>query len=204
MAIGLAREGQDRKACAALLSAGLCPHTAETAQALRGLHPPHAPPVARALHDLLLAPEVVPDAVAKALRSFPAGTARGPSGLRVQHLREASHCWRSRWSLPALGFRGWASCTGPGLLSGCSCLCRCQPHRLAQTQGRCSPTCNWRNHFWPAQVGVAFSSGVEAAVRHVHPADHVLLKLDFKKSRQAVLDVVQAHFPALARWTTWC
>ncbi|CAK9025335.1 unnamed protein product [Durusdinium trenchii] len=42
-------------------------------QALRGLHPPHAPPVARALHDLLLAPEVVPDAVAKALRSFPAG-----------------------------------------------------------------------------------------------------------------------------------
>ena len=33
--------------------------------------------------------EVSPDEVAKALRAFPADTAPGPSGLRVQHLRGA-------------------------------------------------------------------------------------------------------------------
>ena len=31
----------------------------------------------------------MPDIVGKALRSFPADTAPGPSGLRIQHLREA-------------------------------------------------------------------------------------------------------------------
>jgi hypothetical protein len=71
MAINLAREGHDRKACLALLSTGLCPDTPATVQALRGLHPAHPQPSARPMHDLPLAPEVVPDAVAKALRSFP-------------------------------------------------------------------------------------------------------------------------------------
>eukprot|EP00435_Cladocopium_sp_Y103_P056877 s583_g19.t1 len=36
-----------------------------------------------------LAPEVAPGAVACALRSFPPDAAPGPSGLRVQHFREA-------------------------------------------------------------------------------------------------------------------
>ena len=90
MAIILAREGHDRKACAALLSTGLCLDTAETVQVLRGLHPAHPQPTARPVHDLPLAPEVVPDAVAKALRSFSADIAPRPSGLRVQHLREAT------------------------------------------------------------------------------------------------------------------
>ena len=72
LATSLAREGFDRKACTALLSAGLCPQTPRTVQALRELHPAQAPPV-----------------VGRALRSFPADTAPGPSGLRVQHLREA-------------------------------------------------------------------------------------------------------------------
>ena len=35
-------------------------------------------------------PDVLPAAVAKALRSFFANTASGPSGLRVQPLREAT------------------------------------------------------------------------------------------------------------------
>ena len=36
-----------------------------------------------------LAAVLVPEAIARALRSFPSDTAAGPSGLRVQHLREA-------------------------------------------------------------------------------------------------------------------
>ena len=88
MAISLAREGHDRKACAALLSTGLCPDTPETVQALRGLHPTQPLPSARPVHDL--PPEVVSNAMAKALRSFPADTAPGPSGLRVLHLCEVT------------------------------------------------------------------------------------------------------------------
>ena len=74
-----------------------------------------------------------------------------------------------------------------------------------------------RQHFFPAQVGVAVSGGAEAAVhavrawldRHSHSQNKVLLKLDFENayntiSRDHVLSAVRSHFPALARWTAWC
>eukprot|EP00439_Symbiodinium_sp_Y106_P052566 s4152_g7.t1 len=81
-------EGFDRKACNALVAEGLCGETAETAAALQALHPSQPSPNPD-MSNLPLANEVVPDAVARALRSFPADTAPGPSGLRIQHLREA-------------------------------------------------------------------------------------------------------------------
>ena len=89
LATALAREGFDRKACNALQSEGLCPQTAATTQALQALHPAQPVPTTPELAAQPLAPVLVPDAVARALRSFPADTAAGPSGLRVQHLREA-------------------------------------------------------------------------------------------------------------------
>jgi hypothetical protein len=74
-----------------------------------------------------------------------------------------------------------------------------------------------RQHFAPAQLGVAIPGGAEAAVhtarawydRHQGQPGKVLVKLDFKNafnlvSRQAVLDAVTARFPALTRWVTWC
>ena len=91
LATSLAREGFEGKACAALLADGLAPETAATVAALRALHPVQPDPVAPPLHELPPSPELMPDAVAKALQSFPSATAPGPSGLRVQHLREA--CW---------------------------------------------------------------------------------------------------------------
>ncbi|CAL1165087.1 unnamed protein product [Cladocopium goreaui] len=90
LAIGLAREGFDRKACAALLSKGLCPPTAATAEAFRALHPQQPPPTAVGMNDLPVAPEIAPEAVARCLRAFPPETATGPSGLRVQHLKDAN------------------------------------------------------------------------------------------------------------------
>lgn len=90
LATNLAREGFDRKACAALVSSGLCPPSSQTAEALRALHPQQpAPPVPR-LNDLPLAPEIAPALVARCLRAFPADTAPGPTGLRVQHLKDAA------------------------------------------------------------------------------------------------------------------
>ena len=88
LAVALAREGFERKACNALLAEGLCPDSPATAAALRKLHPTQpSPAVAR--DTLPLALDVMLDIVGKALRSFPADTAPGPSGLRIQHLREA-------------------------------------------------------------------------------------------------------------------
>ena len=80
LAVALAREGFDGKVCNALVAEGLCPATPETADALRELHP--AQP---AVHvDSRCVRMRLP-----ALRAFPADTAPGPSGLRIQELREA-------------------------------------------------------------------------------------------------------------------
>ena len=236
MAINLAREGHDRKACTALLSTDLCPDTPETVQALRGLHPAHPQPIARPAHDLPLAPEMVPDAVAKALRSFPADTAPGPSGLRVQHLREATAAgeadalFQHLASVVGLLAQGQAYPAAAAAFAGARLIALPKPKggvrpiTIGETLRRLTAKCLMahvremaRDHFWSAQVGVAVPSGVEAAMhitrswveRHAQQVDHVLLKLDFKNafnevSRQNVLDNVQAHFPALARWTTWC
>ena len=88
-AVGLAREGFDGKACAALLAEGLSPETPDTIAALRALHPPQSPPSTCELHALPPGPTIAAGVVSRALQSFPASTAPGPSGLRVQHLREA-------------------------------------------------------------------------------------------------------------------
>ena len=48
-----------------------------------------APPAVLPLDDLPVAPLLDLENVAQALQSFPADTAPGPSGLRVQHLRDA-------------------------------------------------------------------------------------------------------------------
>ena len=60
----------------------------DTAAALRALRPVQQSPAAD-LAALPLADELPEGCVARALRSFPADAAPGPSRLRVQHLREA-------------------------------------------------------------------------------------------------------------------
>ena len=74
-----------------------------------------------------------------------------------------------------------------------------------------------REHFFPAQVGVAVPAGAEAVVhcarawfeRHSGSAKKALVKLDFENafntvSRNEVLKAVQSHFPSLSRWVSWC
>jgi hypothetical protein len=89
LAVALAREGFDGKACAALLSTGLAPATPDAVRQLRAVHPAGPRPQTAALTALPPPPELAPDLVAKCLRSFPAGSAPGPSGLRPQHIMEA-------------------------------------------------------------------------------------------------------------------
>ena len=82
-AVALAREGFDRKACAALVSSGILEASAETLQELRTLHPQSAPVPVAADTVQPPAPSLCENLVAKALQAFPSDAARGPSGLRA-------------------------------------------------------------------------------------------------------------------------
>ena len=91
----LTREGFDRKACAALLSKGVCEDTAQVVETLRQLHPQAPHPVCPPLAELPLAADITASSVERVLRTFPRDSAAGPSGTRVQHFVEAltpGHC----------------------------------------------------------------------------------------------------------------
>ena len=86
---GLIREGQYTRAAQALTSADLAEQTRATKEAMKELHPqgprilpcdgePSAPPM-----------RFSGEQVAKAIKTFKAGSAPGPSGLRAEHLKAA-------------------------------------------------------------------------------------------------------------------
>ena len=86
-----AEEGQSRKALQALSSVGLADATSVVVDAMLAKHPqspapltppgPTPPP-----------PTISEAGVLKALKSFPSGSAPGPSNLRANHLKEAVQC----------------------------------------------------------------------------------------------------------------
>ena len=228
LAIGLAREGFDRKACAALLSKGLCPPTAATAEALRALHPQQPPPTAVVMNDLPVAREIAPSRDASGL--LPSETAPGPSGLRVQHLMDANVAGGSDAFLSKLTavVNLLAQGRAPEFLAGAGLVALPKPQggvrpiAAGETPRRLTGKClmgrnDAQSFFWPAQVGVAVPGGAEKAIhtvrawhrRHQTSSDKVALKLDFANAfntvrRDAVLSAIRDPFPALARWATWC
>ena len=204
-AVALAREGFHKKACNALLSSGLCPDNAETANALRALHPAQPAPEVN-FDGLPLAAEVVPDVVAKALRQLPADTAPGPCGLRVQHIREAGPPGASLGMLEHLAAtvgllsQGRACPQVAPVLAGASLVALpkpgggVRPIAVGEILRRLTSKClmmmvrdDARQYFAPVQLGVGVPSGAEAAVhtvrawlqRHHATAGHVMVKLDF-------------------------
>eukprot|EP00435_Cladocopium_sp_Y103_P064641 s718_g26.t1 len=203
LAIGLAREGFDRKACTASLSQGLCPADDSTLQQLKALHPESTPPPAQHLGDLPVPPEVAPDLLTRCLRAFPAETAPGPSGLRVQHLRDACPAGGSEavvaqlCAVVNLLAQGRAPDYVAPVLAGASLVALPKPN---------------------GGVGVAVPGGTEKVIHTVRawwqryqlgPSPKLLIKLDFANAfntvnRDAILPTVRDQFPALARWTTWC
>ena len=84
-------EGQFRKAIQALCSEGLAPVTPEVFEEMLAKHPRAPPPITSP------APAPAPDDISeaevlRALRSFPSGSAPGPSCCRANHLKEAVLC----------------------------------------------------------------------------------------------------------------
>jgi len=226
LATGLAREGFDSKACAALLADGLCAEMPATITALQQLHPTQPNPAVPPFHELCPGPLVEPDMVStqlsRCIRSWPLWPpSAAPSGCMLP--------WNYRHPSPALGRRGCASGQWSGMRSGGACAPAhlvavpkpkggVRPIAIGELLRRLTGKClmsqlhtSARQHFFPAQVGVAVSGGAEAAVhtvrawldRHSNSQNKVLLKLDFENafntiSRDQVLSAVRSHFPALA------
>ena len=203
------REGFDGKACAALLSKGLSP----SFQALAALHPHRPLPAVPAIADLPLAPCMAPDLIARCLRAVPAETAPGPSGLRVQHLRDACSAGGTDNFIAQLTAvvdllaQGRAPAAVAPVLAGASLVALPKP--AGGVRWNCSAgsrgSAYWllsrtrRGLFWPAQVGVAVKGGAEKAVHAVRAWSHRHAgSIDKEVLRQATA------FPSLARWATWC
>ena len=235
-AISLAREGFDGKACAALLAEGLAPDTPDNVAALRSLHPVQpAVPITPA-QALPLGPDITPPLVGRALRSFPASSAPRPSGLRVQHLRDAclpgstDSFLDQLTTLVSFLSNGQACPAAAPFLAGANLVAVPKPKGglrpiaigevLRRLTGKClmeSVQTAAREHFFPAQIGVAVPGGAEAAVhavrawttQHAQGSSKVLVKLDFANafnsvSRQQVLASARSQFPSLSRWVNWC
>ena len=88
-AVSLGRAGLFGKACKALESKGLAPNNDATWGLLQSKHPSCPPPAApsSSAHPISIGPDFD---ILSILRSFPKGTAAGPSGLRIQHLLDAA------------------------------------------------------------------------------------------------------------------
>ena len=207
------REGFDRKACAALMSKGLCPQTEETARALAALHPHRPLPSTPAMGDLPVPPALAPELVARCLRAFPVETAPGPTGLRVQHLRDACVAGGGDSFMAQLAdvvnlmAQGRAPATIAPVLAGAGLVALPKPaggvrpiavgELLRRLTGKCLMAVvkdEARAFFWPAQVGVAVKGGAEKAVhavrawsaRHSGSSHKALLKLDFRNAFNCV------------------
>lgn len=85
------QDGQYGKAVQALMSDGLADATDETLAELLRVHP-QVPQPQKPVGPLQAPLKVRGDTVARCVRSFPAGTAPGPSALRATHLKEALEC----------------------------------------------------------------------------------------------------------------
>jgi hypothetical protein len=209
----LAREGFDRKACAALLSTGVCPENAATARLLRQLHPLAPEPQCLPNESLPMAAVITNDVVSKVLRSFPLDSAPGPSGLRVQHFLESltpAHGAAVLEQLTAvvqLLARGDApkevapSLAGAGLLALPKAKGGVRPIAIGEVLRRvtgkslCAAVKDEAQAFFhPSQVGVACPGGVDAAVHTARAwfrrarSDNckALVKLDFANAFNCV------------------
>ena len=84
-------EGQFKKAIQALSSGGLAPTSPEVMKEMLAKHPQFPRPAIPPLQ-CPPAPTFSVELVLKALKSFPGGSAPGPSNLRATHLKEAVLC----------------------------------------------------------------------------------------------------------------
>lgn len=141
------------------------------------LHPASPDPAVPALPELPLPPVLDADAVAKALRTFPAETAPGPTGLRVQHVRDAlghggaTGVLEQLTAVVNLLAQGRARATIAPLLAGAGLVALPKPSGgvrpiVGELFRRLTAKClmyevkvDAKKYFWPAQTGVIVKVG---------------------------------------------
>ncbi|CAJ1343891.1 unnamed protein product [Effrenium voratum] len=185
----LVEQGQLQKACNALTQPAAVEATPEIFQEMLRKHP--APRAAldwarlRPVHGAA-APTITPDMVQRAVRSFPNGSAGGPTGLKPQHLLDAQAPGHTDelFRLLALVAKELARGSAPPavrqLLSGASLVALPKQgggHRpiavgevLRRVVGKCLAAevrDQARQHLEPRQVGVGTPAGAEAVVHTV-------------------------------------
>ena len=85
----LCKEQMDAKACAFLTAPDMAEANETSVRKLRVLHPEALPPRHLDILDLPLPLDIAVRLVYKMLRTFPRGSAPGPTGLRPQHILDA-------------------------------------------------------------------------------------------------------------------
>ena len=208
------QDGLYSKAINALTSEGLASASPEVLREMQNKHPQASPPA------LPLGPVPPPlslseAVVLKAVRSFPSGSAPGPSGLRPSHLREAVSCPapdRARLVLKSLTIFVNALAAGrtppsvlPHLCGATLLACRkknggLRPIAVGEVLRRliskCLATASRRtanNYLAPLQLGVSVKGGCEAIIHSVTqlivstpPERHWTLLLDFRNAFNSI------------------
>lgn len=210
------------------------PCTAETLTALRQKHPPAAPDRRPACcptsSPRFEAPQVLDVDIARAIRSFPAGSAGGPDGITPQHLKDLTAPGVSGDLLEVLVefvntlLNGGLPDNINEVLYGGNLLAvqkkdgGIRPIAIGYTWRRLAAKCanayvvgKMAAVLAPLQLGVGVPGGAEAAIhatrRYVStmPDSHVVVKLDFTNAfntlrRDCMLEAVASEVPELYRF----
>ena len=212
-AVRLCKEEMDGKACATLTAPDMVTANGASVSKLRRLHPAACPPAAVEMLDLPLPPDISVDIVLKMLRSFPRGSAPGPTGRRAQHILEALTPANKTALLEQLAAvtrilsSGQAPDSVAPYFAGAKLFAAEKKDGgirpiavgdvLRRLTGKCLSQCTRgaaRAYFWPLQVGCGSPLGAETAVhvlrqwceRHAGNQNKVVLKLDFRNAFNCV------------------
>ena len=188
-AVELAKEGLLGKACASLVAEPPVQVNEEVLNQMRSKHPPSRTGEGircRGLREVCssMAVKVMEDSVLKAIRSFPKGSAPGPSGLRPQHLKDAlAPGWadevvRELTKLVNKMAQGEIPSKAAEHVMGASLTALSKPGgkglrpvAVGETIRRCAAKTLWESvrvdviaHLEPIQMGVGTPMGAEAVV----------------------------------------
>ena len=207
-AMTLCREGMDGKSCSALTSGGLAKVCPATRDKLESMHPPALAQGRSPVASLAHPPDIPPELVARMLRSFPAGTAPGPSGLRAQHLLDSlspackTTVIEQLASVTLLLAQGAVPECLSRHLAGAKLFAAdkkdggVRPIAVGEILRRLTAKClchtakdHARRVLWPLQVGCGSPLGAEVAIHVIRQwctrnasENKVLLKIDFKNA----------------------
>ena len=212
----------------------MCEKTDENVQRLRELHPEAPLPACPAPAELPMSIEITTEMVESALRSFPAVSAAGPSGLRAHHMMDAfapAHRGTVLEQLAAalqVAVRGEApeavapymdSATLLGLVKdggGVRPIAIGEVLRRLAGKVLCKAVREAaREYFEPVQVGVGAPLWVDGTIHTARGfmerggPNKSMLKMNFgnafnRVSREPALREVRERFPEVARWTQCC